>query len=117
MKKEERWRGTFEAASERVSEWRAKHPRASFTDIENTVDKQLAKVRAAMIQDLALESQLRDLKQLEAAERPKCPGCGKALAANGQQTRQLITRHDQVIELARSKGYCRHCRVSFFPPG
>ena len=117
MKKEERWRGAFEAASERVSEWRGKHPRASFTDIENTVDKQLAKVRAAMIQDLALESELRDIKQLKAAERPKCPGCGKPLAANGQQSRQLLTTHEQVVKLERSKGYCRRCRVSFFPPG
>jgi RNA polymerase-binding transcription factor DksA len=117
MKKEERWQGEFEEASKQVTEWREKHPRASFTDIENNVDKQLAKVRAAMIQELAMESELRDIKQLKAGERPKCPGCGKPLAANGKQSRQLITTHEQVVKLERSKGYCRRCGVSYFPPG
>jgi len=117
MSKGEKWTDAFEQASERISEWRGKHPRASFTDIEHTVDQQLAKVRAAMIQDLAMQSELRAFKELPIAERPKCPGCGKPLAANGKQSRQLITTHEQVVKLERSKGYCRRCRVSFFPPG
>jgi hypothetical protein len=117
MSKGEKWADAFGQASERINEWRGKHPQASFTDIENTVDKQLAKVRAAMIQDLALESELRAFNQLPVGKRPKCPGCGKPLTANGKQSRQLITTHEQVVKLERSKGYCRRCRVSFFPPG
>lgn len=117
MSKREKWTESFQQASERISEWRGKHPRASFTDIENTVDEELARVRVAMIQDLALASALTDIKQLAPEERPKCPGCDRPLSANGQQSRQLITSYDQVVELERSKGYCRRCRVSFFPPG
>ncbi len=117
MSKEEKWTDAFEQASAKVSEWRGKHPRASFTDIENTVDKQLAQVRATMIQDLAMASEMRAFKELPAAKRPKCPECGKPLAANGKQSRQLITTHEQVVKLERSKGYCRRCRVSIFPPG
>lgn len=117
MKKQEKWIASFQEASDTISQWRQTHPRATFSDIENTVDEQLAQLRASMIQDLVEESRLTDFKQLTVAERPRCSACGRALAANGKQTRQLITRHDQVVELARSKGYCRHCHVSLFPPG
>lgn len=117
MKKRDKWTTSFQQASDTVSSWRETHPRATFTDIENAVDEQLAQLRTTMIQDLALESKLVDIKQLTPKERPLCPGCGKPLAANGRQSRQLITHHDQKVKLARSKGYCRRCGVSFFPPG
>jgi hypothetical protein len=117
MSQQEKWTQSFQQASDRISQWRGEHPRASFTEIEQTVDGELAKVRVAMIQDLALASALTDIKQLAPAERPKCPGCGRPLSANGQDSRQLITTYEQVVELERSKGYCRHCGVSFFPPG
>ncbi len=117
MSQREKWTGKFQQASDKINEWRGEHPRASFTEIENTVDKQLAQVRVAMIQDLALESEMTDIKRLSAKNRPKCPGCGRPLAANGKQSRQLISNHEQSVKLERSKGYCRHCRVSFFPPG
>jgi hypothetical protein len=117
MSKQDKWTASFQQASDTVSRWREKHPRATFTDIENRVDEQLARVRATMIQDLALESELTDFKQLAPAARPKCPGCGGPLAANGKQSRQLITNHEQNVKLERSKGYCRRCHISFFPPG
>lgn len=117
MSKQDKWTVSFQQASDTVSKWREKHPRATFTDIENRVDEQLARVRATMIQDLVLESDLADLKQLAPEARPKCPGCGRPLAANGKQSRQLITNHEQSMALERSKGYCRRCRISFFPPG
>ena len=117
MKKRDKWTASFQEASDIVSHWRERHPRATFTDIENSVDEQLAQRRTKMIQDLVQESKLVNIKDLPLEERPSCPACGKPLAANGTQKRQLITHHDQVIELERSKGYCRACRVSFFPPG
>lgn len=117
MDKKDRWTGTFREASEEVSNWRKAHPRATFTDIENTVDEQLAQIRARMIEDLVMESQLTHLSEMPMKERPKCPGCGQPLVSNGSQSRTLVTTHEQTVELERSKGYCRHCQVSFFPPG
>ena len=116
MTKRDKWTVSFQEASDTVSSWREAHPRATFTEIENNVDEQLAQLRTKMIQDLVQESKLINIPDLPGEERPPCPVCGKPLAANGTQTRQLITHHDQVIELERSKGYCRRCRVSFFPP-
>ena len=111
------WTALFQQASEQVSDWRQQNPRASFTEIEKTVDEKLAQVRAAMLQGLALESELTDFKQLPEEKRPPCPSCGRPLASNGQQKRKLVTAHEQEVGLVRSKGYCRHCRVSYFPPG
>ena len=87
------------------------------TEIEDTVDNELARMRAQMIQDLALASETADLGSMAKEERPKCPHCGEPLTANGKQTRELTTDHEQGVELKRSKGYCRHCKLSFFPPG
>ena len=117
MKKRDKWVNSFRDASDEVSQWRKKHPKATFTEIENSVDEELAKIRLCMIQDLALESAMRDFKQLSAKERPQCPVCGKTLASNGQQSRELVTTYKQVVKLERSKGYCKTCRASFFPPG
>ena len=111
------WTDLFQQASEQVSRWRKENPRASFTEIEKTVDEKLAQVRAAMLQELALESELTDFKQLPDEKRPQCPSCGRPLASNGRQKRKLVTSHEQEMVLERSKGYCRHCRVSYFPPG
>ena len=111
------WTDLFQQVSEQVSRWRRENPRASFTEIEETVDEKLAQVRVAMLQELALESKLTDFKQLPEAKRPPCPSCGRPLASNGRQKRKLVTAHEQEVELVRSKGYCRHCRVSYFPPG
>lgn len=116
MNEREEWVRKFKKASSEISDWRVRHPRASLTEIENAVDDELAKLRAAMIQELAMESAMTDLQRLPLEERPKCPVCGRPLAANGKQKRRLTTTYEQSVELARSKGYCRHCGVSYFPP-
>lgn len=117
MKKEDKWQDSFREASEEVSFWRKKHPKATFSEIENSVDGKLAKIRADMIQDLIKESELQDFKILPKEQRPKCPVCDKTLASNGRQSRELVTTHEQIVEVERSKGYCKTCKVSYFPPG
>ena len=116
MEKEDKWQESFRSTSEEVGQWRKKHPKATFSEIENNVDGELAKIRADMIQDLIKESELQDFKTLPQEKRPKCPVCGKILASNGQQSRELVTSYEQLIEVERSKGYCKRCRVSYFPP-
>lgn len=117
QKKPKQWDELFAEASQEVLQWRQKHKRASLTEIEETVDSELAKMRAQMIQDLALASERADLRSLPQEERPRCPHCGGPLVANGRQRRRLTTDHEQSIELERSKGYCQQCKLSFFPSG
>ena len=95
MKKEDKWQESFRETSDEVSQWREKHPKATFSEIENSVDGKLAKIRADMIQDLIKESELQDFKRLPQEKRPKCPVCGQTIASNGRQRRELVTSHEQ----------------------
>ena len=117
MSGRKKWDDLYEEASQEVLSWRQKHKKATLTEIEDTVDAELARMRAQMIQDLALSSELANLNEMAAEERPKCPECGEPLSANGKQKRQLVTEHEEAINLTRSKGVCPQCGASFFPPG
>lgn len=117
MEKKRRWDELFAAASERMEQWRQENGQANFTAIEKEVDGELARVRAQIIQDLALESKQADIRGRRGEEKVKCPECGAAVKANGQEKRRLVTDYEEAIELERSKAKCLSCGVSFFPPG
>lgn len=117
MSGSKKWDDLYEEASQEVLRWRRQHRKASLTEIEEAVDAELARMRAQMIQDLALASATADIPALAPEERPRCPQCGGPLVANGRQERELTTDHEQAVVLKRSKGYCRHCQLSFFPSG
>jgi hypothetical protein len=112
-----KWDELYEEASQGELRWRQKHKNATLTELEDTVDSELARMRAQMIQGLALASGTADLGSMAKEERPKCPQCGRPLGANGRQKRDLTTQREQKVELKHSKGYCRHCKLSFFPSG
>lgn len=113
---ESRWQPTSQAVIHTMKEWRREHPRATFTEMETALDEQLARLRAQMLQDLALTSPSADLPAMGEADRPTCPTCGVQLAAQGTQTRTLLTEHDQPIALTRSYATCPHCGAGLFPP-
>lgn len=111
------WNALFNEASEAMRQWRAAHPRATFKEIDTQVSEEMARVRAKIIEDLVHESDSREWRGREKAERPKCPVCGTALNSNGEQKRDLVTDHEQVVELRRSHGRCPECGTTVFPPG
>jgi YgiT-type zinc finger domain-containing protein len=100
-----------------MKEWRLQHPKASLPEIEAALDERWSRVRARMLQDLALASAAADLAAAGASERPLCPSCGVSLEARGQQTRELTTYHDRTITLERSYAVCPACGAGLFPPG
>ncbi len=116
-KVDERWQELFAAAMSEVAEWRRKHTRASFVEIEEKLDKELAEMRARLLQDLVESSPRADLRGQPKEERPKCPECGGPLVSNGQHTREVTTTYEQRVELTRSYGRCPNCGCGFFPSG
>ena len=114
---DKRWQELFEVAMSEVSEWRGQHKRASFTEIEEALDKQLSEVRAQLLQDLVESSASADIRGQAKEDRPTCPECGEALLANGQHTREVTTTHEQRVQLTRSYGRCPVCGCGFFPSG
>lgn len=114
---EARWQPLSQETLHAMQEWRRQHPRATFQEIESSLDAQLARLRAQMLEDLALSSPSADLPTMREAERPRCSACGSVLEAQGKQTRTLVTEHDQTVELSRSYATCPQCGAGLFPPG
>jgi ribosomal protein S27AE len=114
---EARWQPLSQEVMHAMKEWRRQHPRATFQEIETTLDAQLARLRAQMLQDTALTSPSATVPRMTETERPTCPACGIQLEAQGTHTRTLVTEHDQSIELSRSYVTCPQCGAGLFPPG
>ncbi len=98
-----------------MREWREQHPDATLTDIEQALDDRWYRVRARMLQALALEREAATW-QVTGADRPTCPDCGRKLIRRGRQPRQLQTHGGQNLTLTRSYGYCPACKKGHFPP-
>ncbi len=120
---EAKWQREIDEVMTGMKEWRLQHPKASLREIEQALDEKLSGVRARMLEDIALSSRAAKLADGEqpsasadASERPRCPKCGGPLESRGEQTRTLVTNHNQEIRLTRSYGYCPACEAGLFPP-
>jgi hypothetical protein len=100
-----------------VREWRVQHPRATFKEIETALDERLARVRARMLADMAMQSAARDVREEVGAARAVCPDCGGRLVLSGHEERVLTTSYEQAIALERSAAVCTACGRRVFPPG
>ena len=99
-----------------MREWRLQHPKATLREIEVALDEHLSRLRARMLQDVALQSVAADWKVAASPERPTCRLCGKPLILRGKRARQLKTQGGQQITLDRSYGLCPTCKKGLFPP-
>ena len=111
------WDRLAEEVLSGIKEWRLQHPKATLREIETALDERLGKMRARMLQDAALASAAADLRAAQGAEAPQCAACGAVLVERTVGERQLITQHNQVLQLVRSYGVCPTCGAGFFPPG
>jgi hypothetical protein len=99
-----------------MREWRLQHPQATLAEIEAALDERWYRVRARMLEDLALQSSAATWQTTIPAEHPTCPDCGGPLKSRGRQPRHLKTHGGQQLTLTRSYGYCPKCRKGHFPP-
>ena len=106
------WDKLHRQASENVEEWRRQHPKATFLEITTAVDEQLSRVRAQMLEDVAMKSEAA-----QAGIETECPKCGQKVRTEGRHKRKLLTEHDESVEFTRSYARCPNCGERFFPPG
>lgn len=114
---EARWRQLSEEATVEVKKWREEHPKATFQEIEDAVEEHLARIRAQMVEDVALASAATDIGKVDGESRPVCSKCGHTLEARGQSTRHLTTKQNQSVSLRRTYAKCPACGAGLFPPG
>jgi YgiT-type zinc finger domain-containing protein len=112
---ERRWNGISAELISGVAEWRQQHPKATFREIEEEVDKRLAVLRVRMLSDAALSSSQAEWDGKSASV--VCPSCGAELEKKGKKKRKLETRGGQAVELEREYAVCPKCGQGIFPPG
>jgi hypothetical protein len=99
------------------AQWREAHPKASWQELEETLDGSGRAVRARLLQEAALQSPTARLAAVPLDERPLCPHCHVPLTARGTKERQVRVEGDHAATLVRSYGVCPQCGEGFFPPG
>src|SRR6266849_2702230 len=96
-----------------MHEWRLQHPDASLTEIEQALDQRWYRLRARMLEDLALEREAANW-QAPATDRPQCSDCGRTLIRRGRQPRLLETHGNHTLTRARSYGDGPTCKKGHF---
>ena len=99
-----------------MREWRLQHPKATLREIETELDARLNRMRARMLEDLALQSAATAWEATPALQQPTCPDCGARLQERGSQPRTLQTHGGQDLTLERHYGECLACGAGLFPP-
>src|SRR3712207_2082112 len=102
----ERWSRDAASVWTRMADWRAAHPKATFSEIGAALDERLNQVRARVLADLALASTAADLQAASAEERPRCEQCGAVPQARGQSERGVVTQGGAAVRLMRSYATC-----------
>jgi YgiT-type zinc finger domain-containing protein len=101
-----------------IKDWRTQHPRATFTEIEEELDRELSRLRTRLLEDVALASAAAGgTTGAGTAAQPPCPTCGGALVARGQATRAVTVTHNRTVTLPRQYAVCASCGAGVFPPG
>ena len=113
---EQTWHHLTEEIMTGMREWRAAHPTATLREMEQELDTRWTRVRARMLQDMALASAAADWADTPAGQHPICPDCGTPLRLRGSDTRTLQTHGGQSLALDRSYGVCPACGTGLFPP-
>jgi ribosomal protein S27AE len=113
----QRWAGDAESVWTGMADWRAAHPKATFSEIEAALDERLSRVRARVLADLALASAATDAVGESAGERPQCARCGSVLRGRSTSARTLLTHGGGEVRLERTYAACPTCGDGTFPPG
>src|SRR2546428_10627192 len=98
-----------------MREWRLSHPKATMREIEAALDERWYRLRARMLQDVALQSAAADWKDSQAMP-PVCAVCGTRLILRGKRSRQLKTHRGKSVTLNRNYAPSTRCMQSLFPP-
>lgn len=89
-----------------VRAWRRARPDATWTQIEQEVDRRLNHLRAQLLGEVVMDTELA----------LTCPTCGHTLQARGTHDRTVITDGGEELTLTRSYQTCPVCGTGLFPP-
>ena len=101
----------FDKLTRKMRQWQEANPKATLTEIEETVEAELAQLRKQLVEEMVQE------KAAGLTEEPDCPQCGQKMVKNGRRRRKLKGKEGQTIQLDRQQWRCLSCEATLFPPG
>src|SRR6266571_9437774 len=101
-KYEQRWHEVAQEVLLEMRSWREEHPKATLQEIEEEVDRRIARWRAGLVEAIAMASAAVEVGSLAAEQPVRCATCGGILQARGKQVRKLTTSGGQTVRLERS---------------
>jgi hypothetical protein len=110
------WQQLTQDVLTEMQAWRIEHPKATLREMEIELDARLSRMRAQMLEDMALGSPAADWADTPLAQHPTCPDCGQPLQLRGIDTRTLQTHGGQDLTFQRRYGTCPACGAGLFPP-
>ena len=110
------WQQLTQDVTAAMGAWRLAHPTATLREIEVELDARLNRMRARLLEDLALTSSSADWAATPQLEHPRCPQCDQPLQDTGTQSRALQTHGGHDLTLERCYGTCPACGAGLFPP-
>lgn len=109
------WQQLTQDLTAEMQEWRAHHPKATLRDMETELDPRPSRMRARLLEDIALANPAADWADIPITQHPTCPDCGQPLQLRGSETRALQTQGGQDLTFARRYGTCPACGAGLFP--
>lgn len=110
------WQQLTQEVTSEMAEWRLAHPKATLREIELELDLRLSRMRARLLEDLALTSSAADWAKTSVDQHPRCPECDHPLQDQGAKARTLLTHGGQELILNRPYATCPACGTGLFPP-
>jgi hypothetical protein len=81
---EQHWHEVAEEVLLEMRSWREEHPTATMQEIEEEVDKRIARMRAGLVEGLAMSSAAAEIGSRTSGKPTCCPRCGGMLQARGK---------------------------------
>ena len=99
----------------RLADWQRATPKATFAEIEDAVEEEVARFRAQLIADL-VSARSKNERATE-GERPTCSECAHAMERRGDKERAVTVRGNRTVRFRRAHAICPACGAGLFPPG
>ena len=98
----------------RLADWQRASPKATFAEIEDAVEEEVARFRAQLIADLV---NTRSGERRGGGDRGACPECGHPMERRGDKERAVTVRGNGTVRFRRHHVTCPACGAGLFPPG
>lgn len=103
----------LEGTLRQLADWQRATPKATFAEIEDAVEEQVAQFRAQLLADLL---RTRSGGEQATDERSACPECGQAMEQRGEKERAVTIRGNRTVRFRRRHTICPGCGAGLFPP-